>query len=162
MAIPTFHFLFLKDEAREMAFYRNISHSRLKNFFRIGSGSVCNAMEQILGESYLQGSDRGRLNAEIASVFVSNLLMIGKNKEETILIARHYSVGLEEVVSQLCMPSVFLRETDVVGEPELEIFAELEKRNYVLWEFPASLHKKCYLSVGAMGMHILQQPPYTE
>ncbi|KAH9305131.1 hypothetical protein KI387_009535 [Taxus chinensis] len=150
VVISPFPFLFLKGESREMGFCGNISQSRLRKIFQIGPGSICNTMECILGEIYLQGSSRARVNAENASAFVSNLLLIDKNKEDTILIARHiiwlkHVVGLEEAGSKFCMPSTFLRATNA-GESDLdtrECLVELEKRNFVLWEFSATLHKKC-------------------
>ncbi|KAH9320887.1 hypothetical protein KI387_015526 [Taxus chinensis] len=163
MVIPPVPNLFLKGESREMAFYGSVSQARLKKVSRVGSGSVYNVVEHIIGEKYLQGSGRTRVNAEIASVFVFNLLAIGKNKEETLLIACHmihskHAVGLDEEVVNFSMPSAFFQAA-VEGEPNLDAWArmaELTRRNAVLLEFAMPVHKVCKMKgSGPASIHTL-------
>ncbi|KAH9301347.1 hypothetical protein KI387_012930, partial [Taxus chinensis] len=75
---------------REMTFFGGISQALIRIIFWAESGSICEAIMRILGEEDMDISTRARVNSEVASWFVSQLLMVRQNVDEVRDITLHF------------------------------------------------------------------------
>ncbi|KAH9309993.1 hypothetical protein KI387_037904, partial [Taxus chinensis] len=113
MAFMGFPFVALRGEKREMAFFSAISRKRLHVVFRIRSKQELQAIEQVIGDYYLQELNRARVNLEVATVFVSNCMLMHPVRDDIVkvaefLIFHSHRVGLHEAVANCRIPKTLL------------------------------------------------------
>ncbi|KAH9293639.1 hypothetical protein KI387_041159, partial [Taxus chinensis] len=137
-----------------------LQNARRRIIFRAEAEAVCKAISRVLGEEHLGDSQRARVNSEVASWFVSRLLLVRQNVEEVRVIALFYIESqhrlnlvkaLEEYGRGCPLPAV-VREGLALAEAKL-VIVELSARNSMLMHFASDVHSACVEGLGE-GHHL--------
>ncbi|KAH9315014.1 hypothetical protein KI387_023641, partial [Taxus chinensis] len=87
MDSPRIPLLYLLCKKREIAFRSSISDNRLRRIFKVNSFNGLEAIKSVLGENFLFADGWPRVDNNVASVFVGNLLIIGPSKLDAVNLA---------------------------------------------------------------------------
>ncbi|KAH9296252.1 hypothetical protein KI387_039840, partial [Taxus chinensis] len=150
MDSPPLPCLFLHGAKREMAFCSGFSRSRVHIIFKVETEALCEAVVNILGENYMADSARARVNSEVASWFVSQLLLTRGKKVEAKVIAEcfikpQHRLGLEEALTSVnLVPPLQDAGMDGISLDEAKrVIAALSTNNSTLMKFVEDIHNAC-------------------